>query len=89
MKNGKGYCKYWLRHIFGHLSSIRLKLPTNQERQLRATGVSTDIPTMQLVSTDIPTMQLSSKSFFFFFLFLERTNLSAICNNTFSKWWEG
>jgi hypothetical protein len=27
--------------------------------------------------------------FFFFFFFVERPNLFAICNNTFSKWWEG
>jgi hypothetical protein len=25
----------------------------------------------------------------FFFLFFEKPNLFAICNNTFSKWWEG
>jgi extradiol dioxygenase family protein len=26
---------------------------------------------------------------FFFFFFFEKPNLFAICNNTFSKWWEG
>jgi hypothetical protein len=35
----------------------------------------------------IVAMELLRKEIFFFWL--ERPNLFAVCNNTFSKWWEG